>query len=166
MRTFIAPSPLIIDAPPTQVVARTAGPCILSHILRWRVIKLNEAGQERTDIAMLRKRVRFIRSLCMQVKNMTSVFDSLYLPLLFCRPQLWTESFFLDAALALVDAHPKVLTVQQIREMEHLVFDWILNADKYVPVQLGELLKLKDKVRVSYSVHSNVALVCTHSSLP
>lgn len=61
--------------------------------------------------------------------------------------QLWTEALFLDAALQLVDAHSALLTTQQGRDMEHLAFDWILNAEKYVPAGNVDLTRLKERVR-------------------
>lgn len=64
---------------------------------------------------------------------------------------------FLEATLQLVSAYPAVLTAQQAREMEHLAFDWILNADKYVAINQGDLGTIKERVRLLFYCHLRIA---------
>lgn len=65
--------------------------------------------------------------------------------------QLVVEALFLEAALQLGGGDPASLPVQQVRELERLVFDWILNADKYVDARYPDLHHLRDRVVLAAS---------------
>ena len=80
----------------------------------------------------------------------------------WCALQLAVEAIFLEAVQRLAPPAGSGLSVKQADALQHLAFDWILYADKYVDPRFQELAVYRDQV-AARGRHPDLFLLCVLS---